>query len=219
MTRQGYRHRIIVQDRSGSMNDILAGAQSGLEEFLKSEAAQAGTVTVSLWDFDTSTRCVQSFAAPGGVLGYRIEPRGGTNMHDAVAQAVQAEGRKLEAMEEDCRPEDVTVLIASDGQHNTTVEFSGPEVKAILDHQQGVYGWRVMYMGCNQDALAESAKMGVHAGMTVNSVGSSIGQRNQWRMSADYLGRVPVAAAASGQSVFYTEEERELGESGEEQPE
>lgn len=218
MTQQGYRHRIIVQDRSGSMYDILAGAQSGLEEFLKSEAVQPGRVTVSLWDFDVSTRCVASFSSPGGVLGYRIEPRGGTNMYDAVMQAVRAEGGKLEAMQEEDRPEDVTVLIASDGQHNTTVEFGGPEVKAALDHQQDTYGWRVIYMGCNQDAFAEGGKMGVRPGLTVNSVGSAAGQRNQWKMSMDYLHRVPVASAASGQSVFFTEEERALGESDEEQP-
>jgi hypothetical protein len=217
MTRQGYRHRIIVQDRSGSMNDILKGAQSGLEEFLKSEAAQPGRATVSLWDFDTVTRCVASFTSPGGVLGYKIEPRGGTNMYDAVTEAVQADGRVLEAMREEDRPEDVTVLIASDGLHNTTVRHTGDQVKELLDQQQDVYKWRVIYMGCNQDALAEGAKLGAQGGLTVNSVGSDTGQFNQWKMSSDYLRRAPVASAATGQSVFFTEEERALGESGEEQ--
>jgi hypothetical protein len=219
MTQQGYRHRIIVQDRSGSMNDILKGAQSGLEEFLKAEAAQPGRVTVSLWDFDVYTRCVASFTSPGGVLGYRIEPRGGTNMYDAVAEAVQTEGRALEGMREEDRPEDVTVLIASDGLHNTTVRNTGDQVKALLEQQQDVYKWRVIYMGCNQDALTEGAKMGTRGGLTVNSVGSDTGQLNSWRMSAEYLRRAPVAFAAAGESVFFTEEERALGESGEAQPE
>jgi hypothetical protein len=219
MTQAGYRHRVIIQDRSGSMEKILAGAQEGLDEFLQGEAAAPGKVTVSLWDFDTETRCVASFRPPGEVAGYLIVPRGGTNLYDAVAMAVTIEGAKLGALPEDQRPEDVTVLVASDGAHNTTVEHDGPQVRDMLGHQQAAYGWRVIYMGCNQDAFAEGAKIGARAGLTVNSVGTSTGQHNAWRMSLDYLSRVPVAAAAAarGQSADLTDEERSLGESGEEQ--
>jgi hypothetical protein len=217
MTQQEYRHRIIVQDRSGSMSTILAGAQAGLEEFLASEAAQPGRVTVSLWDFNTEIRCAHSFAAPGAVTGYRITPRGGTAMHDAVGAAVEAEGAKLAAMREEDRPGDVTVLIASDGEENSSRDCTGPEVKALLDHQQDVYGWRVLYMGCKQDAFAEGSQMGARAGLTVNSVGTDAGQRNAWKMSASYLSRAPVAfaAAAAGMSLDLSTEERALGESGE----
>lgn len=217
MTLAGYRHRIVVQDRSGSMNEILEGAQAGLDEFLYAEANAPGKVTVSLWDFSTETRCVHSFEDPDVARGYRIAPRGGTNLYDAVWQAVTAEGAKLAGMAEWERPEDVTVLVASDGEHNTWDRHDGPEVRAVLEHQQEAYSWRVLYMGCGKEAFEEGAKIGTRGGLSVNTVRSNAGQRNAWKMSSGYLSRVPVASAAAAGSLDLTPGERSLGESGEEE--
>jgi hypothetical protein len=211
MTQAGYRHRIIIQDRSGSMGDILEGAQRGLEEFLKGEAQAPGRVTVSLWDFDVEIRCVHSFKQPEEI-GYQITPRGGTNLYGAVGAAVITEGEALASLADDERPEDVTVLVASDGEHNTTVEWTGARVKALLDGQQDIYKWRVLYMGCGAEAFNEAERMGTHSGLSVNTVRSNAGQRNAWKMSSDYLSRVPVGASCTADSLDLTDEERALGE-------
>lgn len=217
MTQAGYRHRIIVQDRSGSMESILAGAQSGLDEFIADEVKTPGKVTVSLWDFDTEIRCVYSLEAPGEVRGYQIRPRGATNLYGAVGMAIVAEGEKLAALPEDQRPEDVTMLVASDGEHNTTIEYTGQQVAAMLKRQQEEFSWRVLYMGCGAEAFAEGERMGTRHGLTVNTAHSNTGQQNAWRMSSDYLARVPVASAATMDSLDLTPEERSLGESGDDE--
>lgn len=218
MTQAGYRHRIIVQDRSGSMGDtdeILKDAQDGLDEFIAGEAKLPGPVTVSLWEFDTEISCVHSFAAPAELRGYQIRPRGGTNLYGAVGMAVTAEGEKLAALPEDQRPEDVAVLVASDGKHNSTHDWTGHRVAELLRQQQDDYSWRVVYMGCGEAAFREGERMGTRSGLTVNTASPGSG----WKMSSDYLSRVPVAAAftARGQSIDLTPEERALGESGEEE--
>jgi hypothetical protein len=213
VTQAGYRHRVIVQDRSYSMHEILGGAQRGLDEFIEGLAAEPGRVTVSLWDFDYQIRCVHPFETPGELRGYQIRPRGGTDLYGAVGSAVAAEGERLAAMPEAERPEDVTVLVASDGEHNTTREYTGPEVKAMLERQQEVYGWRVLYMGCGQEAFDEGGEMGTRGGLTVNTVRTDDGQRKAWKMSSDYLKRAPVAfAAAAAGELDLTDDERALGE-------
>jgi hypothetical protein len=217
VTNPEYRHRILVIDRSGSIRSILKGQQDGLGELLSSEASLPGKVTFSLWDFDTEVRCVASLASVNDVARYKIEPRGGTSMYDALGTAVARDGEKLAALPEDQRPADVTVIVSSDGQENSSQEWTGTQVAELLEDQQKTYGWRVLYMGCNQDALKEGAKIGTQGGMTVNTVSSNAGSRNAYKMSSNYLTRVPFAAAASGQSVNLTPEERALGESGEEQ--
>lgn len=216
MTQPGYRHRIIIMDRSGSIEKILAGQQSGLEEFLGSEERVSGKVTFSLWDFDTEIRCLHSLAPLDSVKGYRIEPRGSTAMHDAVGDAVTAEGGKLAGLPEDARPEDVTVIIASDGQENSSQRRTGPEVKAMLGHQQDAYGWRVIYMGTNQDAFAEGAKLGARADLTVNYANTNTGSQNSWSATSDLLSRAPVAVASAGGYEFNADE-RKLAESAEAQ--
>lgn len=212
MTQPGYRHRIIIMDRSGSIGSILAGQQAGLKEFFGSEALVPGKATYSLWDFDTEIRCLHSLAPLDTVTGYVIEPRGGTAMNDAVGDAVSAEGEKLAALAEDGRPEDVTVIIASDGEENSSRRRTGPEVKAMLDHQQDAYGWRVIYMGTNQDAFAEGAKLGVRQDLTVNYASTNTGSLNSWAATSELLSRAPVAASSAG-GYSYSENERKLAES------
>jgi hypothetical protein len=212
MTQPGYRHRIIIMDRSGSIDKILVGQQSGLGEFFRSEGLVPGRATYSLWDFDTEIRCVHSLASLETVSGYVIEPRGGTAMHDAAGDAVSAEGEKLAAMPEDERPDDVTVIIASDGLENRSQRRTGPEVKGMLDRQQEAYGWRVIYMGTNQDAFAEGAKLGAVAGLTVNYASTNTGSANSWAATSELLSRAPVAAASAG-GYSFSESERKLAES------
>lgn len=212
MTQVGYRHRILILDRSGSIQSILAGQQSGLEEFLGSEEKVPGKVTFSLWDFDTEIRCLHSVAPLDSVKGYRIDPRGGTAMHDAVGDAVTEEGEKLAALPEGQRPEDVTVIIASDGLENSSKRRSGAEVKAMLSHQQDAYGWRVIYMGTNQDAFAEGAKLGARQDLTLNYVNTNTGSANTWASASSLLSRAPVAMASAGGYEF-NEDERNVAES------
>lgn len=224
MTQPGYRHRIIIQDRSGSMTRILAGAQSGLDEFFTREAQLPGHCTVSLWDFDEEIRCVCSLASVSAAAGYLIVPRGWTALYDAIADAVTAEGEKLAALAEDERPEDVTVIIASDGQENQSQRFKrheggGARVKALLDHQQEVYNWRILYLGTNQDAFAEAAAVGISDGSTMSYVNTSTGAQNSWSAASDLLGRAPVGTAAPGRSGFsFTRAERRKGQSASPQP-
>jgi hypothetical protein len=212
VTQPGYRHRIIVMDRSGSIETILAGQQSGLGEFLRSEGQVPGKVTFSLWDFDTEIRCVASLAPLDAVKGYVIEPRGWTAMHDAVGDAVSTEGEKLAALPEDQRPEDVTVIIASDGLENSSQRRSGADVKRMLDHQQDAYGWRVIYMGTNQDAFAEGAKFGARSGSTLNYASTNAGSQNTWAAASSMLSRAPVAVASAG-GYDFSQDERDLAES------
>jgi hypothetical protein len=206
MTQPGYRHRIIVQDRSGSMKDILAGAQSGLSEFFDSEAQVPGRATYSLWDFDTKIRCVHSFAPLQEVRDYEINPRGGTAMFDAVGDAVLGEGETLAGLTEEERPEDVTVLIASDGLENSSRRRTGEEVRRMLEHQQEAYKWRVIYMGTNQDAFKEAARIGVAGGQSLDYANTNAGAQGSWAAASSYLTRT---AAGIGDDEF-TEAERKM---------
>lgn len=91
----------------------------------------------------------------------------------------------------------MTVIIASDGLENSSQRRTGPEVKAMLDHQQDAYGWRVIYMGTNQDAFAEGAKFGARGDLTLNYVSTNTGSHNTWEAASNLLARAPVAVAAA----------------------
>lgn len=217
MTKPGYRLRLLIIDRSGSIASLMPGQQTGFDELLSGEAALPGEAAFSLWDFDSEIRCIASHAPLSEVQGYKIEPRGLTALNDAIGRAVTEEGAKLAALPEDQRPEDVTVIVSTDGLNTQpNQEWTTAKVHALLAEQQAKYGWRVLFLGTNQDAIQEAGKYSVASGQAVNFTSSSTGARNSWVGTRNYLSRVPLASAAGGQGLNYSAEERELAESGEE---
>jgi hypothetical protein len=205
VTQAGYRHRIIIVDRSGSMRVIQEGMQSGLKEFLRIEQETPGKLTVSLHDFDHEIRRVHAFATPDEVSAYVLEPRGMTALYDGFATPVTQEGGDLAALPEDERPDDVVVLFVSDGLNNEPGQHhTAADVKRITEHQRDVYGWKFLYIGANQDAVAEGAKLGTQDDQSLTYAATDTGVHVAMASAGVALSR-----SYSGQSLSYTQEERE----------
>lgn len=204
MTQPNRRHLLMLMDRSGSIDEVLDDMQGGFDHFVREQAAIADVKTTgTLWQFDTVVEELFSFVPLAELREYKIVPRGGTALYDAVGRAVVGEGEKLAAMDEDERPSDVIVLIATDGKNNSSREWSRDRLFHLLDRQQADYGWKVVYSGANADTFAESGAIGVAAAMTLHNDGTGRGTRDSWSATSDMLLR----ASASG--VYgYSDEER-----------
>ena len=90
-----------------------------------------------------------------------LEPRGATALLDAIGKTIHETGRRLAALPEAERPERVLFVVISDGQENASTEFSSERILAMTTHQASAYKWEFVYLGANQDAIAEAAKMGI----------------------------------------------------------
>lgn len=209
MTQQGYRHDIFIIDRSGSMDEILDGMQSGFDDFVREQSKLPGKATASLWQFDDVIERVHAFQPYNKIASYRLEPRGVTAMFDAVGTAVTREGEALAAMPEGERPEVVAVLIVSDGKNNASREYTSSQVAEMLKHQQEVYGWVVIYMGTNQDVFKESAEIGIDAGTSLAYAKTNFSTRQAWGATASsYANATASASAGLGFQFTYSEEDR-----------
>jgi uncharacterized protein YegL len=202
VTDPGYRHIVLVIDRSGSMEPVKADTEGGVKTFIGEQRRVPGRTTISLFQFDTEHDEVVSFADVRKDLKWRLVPRGGTALLDAVGFAVTKTGEKLTALDEDARPGEVIVLIATDGEENSSHEYTLPQVKEMITKQQGDYGWKFVFIGANQDAFAAGGAMGVPAASTADyDVTSTAGAF----ASASSM----VARGASGGTYGFTPEERE----------
>jgi hypothetical protein len=90
-----------------------------------------------------------------------LEPRGNTALLDAVGRAIVETGERLRALPENERPGLVVFVIVTDGQENSSREYTKARVKEMIEHQQNVYKWQFTYLGANQDAFAEAGGMGI----------------------------------------------------------
>src|ERR1700733_13193333 len=156
MTDSGYRHLVLVIDRSGSMRDHADGysgptkaelANVGLADFLAEAKRNPLRTTVSLYQFDHNHDVVADFAGLNDetLRHYKLQPRGWTALLDAVGQAITDTGERLGNPPEDQRPCEVTVVVVTDGHENASQEYKLAQIRDMISHQRDVYGWRFVY--------------------------------------------------------------------------
>lgn len=215
MTDSSYAHISIVADRSGSMSlpadppyTKAQRSTDGIRAFVQQQREAPGRVTFSLMDFDTIHQTVESFGDGSKSLAWECRPRNGTALLDAVGQAITETGTALAAMPEDQRPGMVYIVIATDGEENSSVEYGGKpglaRIKAMVTEQQDTYGWQFVFIGADIDAFAAGGGMGVSTASTLGTSSASMGVAYAATSDAVFRSR-----AAGGQSVSYSDAERE----------
>lgn len=165
-----------IIDRSGSMETIRSDAEGGFNAFVADQRNQPGQCQLSLAQFDNEYEVVYTDRPLDEVPPLQIVPRGTTAMLDAIGRTVIDLGARLAAMPEDARPGTVLVAIVTDGLENASREFSYAAIKQLITQQEQVYNWTFMYLGADQDAIAQGAQMGIAAGRSLTYGRGSSGQ-------------------------------------------
>jgi hypothetical protein len=153
----------LVVDRSGSMEAIREDAEGGVNAFVREQAQQAGEALLTLVQFDTEYEFVHQGVPVKRAPAYKLVPRGSTALLDAVGRAINETGDRLAKMAEPDRPGLVIFVIVTDGEENSSREFSKAQIKEMIDRQQTQYHWQFTFLGANQDAFAEAGGMGIAA--------------------------------------------------------
>ena len=161
--RKDFTDITLVVDRSGSMEAIREDAMGGVNRFILDQAEKPGDAVLTLVQFDTEYEFVHRAKPIKGIPQYVLTPRGGTALLDAVGRAINETGERLTAMPEANRPGLVVFVVMTDGEENSSREFSKKQIKEKISHQQDKYGWQFVFLGANQDAFAEAGAMGMQA--------------------------------------------------------
>ena len=66
------------------------------------------------------------------------------------------------------RPQKVVVVVMTDGEENSSREFTLKAVRKLITRQREVYKWEFIFLGANMDAVAEGARMGFQASKSMN---------------------------------------------------
>lgn len=182
-------------------------AQGGINAFIADQKGKVGDAIFSLIQFDTEHEYVFNAVPIKQVDKYKLVPRGMTALLDAVGKAINDTGARLEMMSEADRPGLVIIAIITDGQENSSHEFTKTTIKQMIDRQQGTYNWQFTFLGANQDAFTEAASIGINMQAAAN-FSTGLSKAAYSNLSAN-VGRMRSASFA-GQAVncSYTDDER-----------
>ena len=197
----------LVVDRSGSMQSIKEDAEGGVNSFIAQQVNEPGEALLTLVQFDTEYEFLHKGIPIGKVPKYKLVPRGTTALLDAVGRAVNETGQRLAKIDEQDRPGLVVFVIMTDGQENSSVEFSNEQIKRMIEEQQTKYNWHFTFLGAGQGAFKEAGKMGIGPDGAANFSKSKVAAT--YLATGAKVGRMRKQAAA--QQVVcndFTEEER-----------
>ena len=203
MTNPAYRHLIVVADRSGSMGACREATQEGIDALFAEQATLPGHATASLFEFDTEHDTVFAHVPLDQAPKYTLVPRGGTALLDAIGFAFTREGEWLASLPEDERPGHVIAVIATDGEENSSKEYTLAQVRDMVGHQQSAYAWQVLFVGANIDAIKTGAAIGVAAHNSMTYAATASGTASTFAaVSAN------VTRGASGLGYGFSDTER-----------
>lgn len=200
----------ILVDRSGSMQSIRKDTEGGLTAFLDQQKeadwklAAEGTTNethVYLAQFDDEYERVYGPVPLFEHPVYELVPRGGTALYDALMRMIEDIELGKSWMLHKADHDDVTIMVFTDGGENASTKTTAAALKAKIEEKQA-QGWTILFVGSNQDAVLEGAKIGIcrdhaitysteNAASALRSVGASV--------SMSYV---------SGTSVAFTDAQR-----------
>ena len=152
-----------VLDKSGSMDAIRTATIAGFNEFKNDQAREAGLALMTLTLFDTSFATVATAAPVADVLDLNpgtYAPGGMTALYDAVGHTLKLTDDYVAAN----HPDQVLFVIMTDGEENSSREFSRERIFALIEERQRDAGYEFIYLGANQDSYLAGRAMGIAAG-------------------------------------------------------
>lgn len=110
---------------------------------------------------------------------------GSTALLDAIGRTINKIGNAQKHTAEEYRAEKVMVVIITDGEENSSREYSAERVKQMIEHEKTKYGWEFIFLGTNIDAVQTAGRFGIGVDRAVDYLADSEGTNLNFRaMSA-----------------------------------
>jgi uncharacterized protein YegL len=187
----------VILDRSGSMDGRQEDVIGGVNTFLTEQKKLKQPASIAFVRFDTEA--IERFREmkPLGEVDWLTHdeylPRGGTPLLDAVGQTLAQ--LDLDWAKEN--PERAIVVIVTDGQENSSKEYTTAKIKEMIKARQDSGKWAFIYLGADVDAFAEAQKYGIPMQNAAGYVKSAAGIRGMSASMSASVGNMRV----TGQSV------------------
>lgn len=156
----------VLLDKSTSMSDCIEQTLSGLNEYIEDQKKVDGKCTLSLFTFDTNYHCLFNGVDIQDVKPVTIDqcqPSGCTALMDSLGKSIDDAGQRLAVMKEEDRPSQILVVILTDGEENSSKEYTSDKIKQMITTQQNDFAWNFVFLGADFDAFKTAHLFGVSA--------------------------------------------------------
>lgn len=175
----------VLVDRSGSMQTIKDDMEGAFNAFVQSQREVPGECLMTLGQFDDqSIETVYAERPVRDVPKFKLEPRGGTPLLDAIGKSVSAKVARMGKMAK--KPDKIIMVVITDGQENSSHEWRLDQIKSLIQ-EKTKEGWVFIYLGADSDAFKDGTSMGFDGSNVLHYAKNAMGTRG---MSASLASNV-----------------------------
>ncbi|MFH1086657.1 MAG: VWA domain-containing protein [Chloroflexota bacterium] len=207
--RTDYTHITVILDRTGSMESIRDDTIGGFNAFLAQHTAQPGTATLTLVQFDSQDpyEVIHRAKPLGEVSALTREtyvPRASTPLLDAMGRGINDLEATLAAMAEADRPEQVIMVIVTDGQENASREFHKGQIEKMIRARQEA-GWQFVFLSADLAAIGDALSTGIAAAQALAHDKTAAGPQAAW---AAVSANMAAFRAKTKRDMAFTDDDR-----------
>ncbi len=171
---------VFILDRSGSMGGLEKDTIGGFNSMLEKQKKEEGQLFVTTVLFDDKYEILHSSLPID-----KVEPltekeyyvRGSTALLDAIGKTII----DVEKRVKENKIEKVLFVITTDGEENSSEEFTAKKIKRMIETQKKEFNWEFLFLGANIDAIKTAENFGIDKNRAVNYRSDSIGTEVNYR--------------------------------------
>jgi len=159
---------LIILDKSGSMcsiedaaiagfNETVGGIRSAQKQFAATQDHFVSLLAFCSCSTDYIYNCVPVNEVKN-LTNKEYRPCCGTPLFDAMGKGINDLYKKTK----DIEGATVIVTIITDGMENSSQEYCGESIKALVDKMRDNFGWNFSYIGTNQDVESVAVNLSIH---------------------------------------------------------
>jgi len=176
--KKGLTELVFILDKSGSMGGLETDTIGGYNSMLTKQQAVEGECHITTVLFDNNYELIHDridIMAVSAITEKEYQVGGSTALLDAIGRTIHKIGNAQKHTADDYRAEKVMFVIITDGEENSSREYSAEKVKAQIERQKTNYGWEFIFLGANIDAVQTAGRFGIASDRAANYLADSEG--------------------------------------------
>ncbi len=164
--RQGCMELVFILDKSGSMSGLESDTIGGYNSMLDKQKQVEGECVVTTVLFDHGYELLHDridVRAVNPITEEEYQVGGSTALLDAIGFTIQKIAKVQKHTVEEHRANKVMFVVITDGQENSSREYSHDQIKALVEHHKEQAEWEFVFLGANIDAIETAKHFGIGA--------------------------------------------------------
>ena len=188
--KKGLTELVFILDKSGSMSGLESDTIGGFNSMLKNQQAIEGECCVTTVLFDNNYQLLHDridIKAVSPITEKEYQVGGSTALLDAIGRTINKIGNAQKHTAESYRAEKVLFVIITDGEENSSREYSVEKVKTLIERQKAKYGWEFIFLGANIDAVQTAGSFGITPDRAVDYIADSEGTQLNFKVMKETI--------------------------------